>query len=272
MKSKITLQERLKDLRVEKGLTLKQLSEETGLSSSALGEYEINESKGIPHQALVTLADFYDVSLDYLFDRTEVRNLAGREISDLGLSDEVLDVLSSKKLNNRLLGEIICHPNFKNFMANIEIYVDGIASQGIHALNAYTNILRKKITGEFEAKDTDPEMIMLDACIVEEERYFINKLEMDIEPIAKDIREAHKKDEETATDTTVTDRVNEIFDDIEKSHGNFMKVLIGTFCRESGIYIDSLTPIEVQVLEGLFSRGKNYKKALATSKNNRKKK
>ena len=43
MKAKITLQERLKDLRIEKGLSLKQLESETGISSSALGEYEIDE-------------------------------------------------------------------------------------------------------------------------------------------------------------------------------------------------------------------------------------
>ena len=68
MKAKITLQERLKDLRIEKGLSLKQLESETGISSSALGEYENDESKGIPHYVIVQLADYYGVSLDYLFD------------------------------------------------------------------------------------------------------------------------------------------------------------------------------------------------------------
>ncbi len=36
LKSHITLQERLKDLRTEKGLTLKELEAKTGISSSAL--------------------------------------------------------------------------------------------------------------------------------------------------------------------------------------------------------------------------------------------
>ena len=39
----LTIQERLKDLRVERGLTLKELSEQTGLSSSALGSYESDD-------------------------------------------------------------------------------------------------------------------------------------------------------------------------------------------------------------------------------------
>ena len=42
----LTIQERLKDLRVERGLTLEQLAEQTHLSKSALGSYEADEYKG----------------------------------------------------------------------------------------------------------------------------------------------------------------------------------------------------------------------------------
>ena len=35
----LSIQERLKDLRVERGLTLEQLAEQTHLSKSALGSY-----------------------------------------------------------------------------------------------------------------------------------------------------------------------------------------------------------------------------------------
>ncbi len=41
----LSIQERLKDLRVERGLTLEQLAEETHLSKSALGSYEETISK-----------------------------------------------------------------------------------------------------------------------------------------------------------------------------------------------------------------------------------
>jgi len=39
----LTIQERLKDLRVERGLKLEQLAEQAGLSRSALGSYEADE-------------------------------------------------------------------------------------------------------------------------------------------------------------------------------------------------------------------------------------
>ena len=46
----LTIQERLKDLRVERGLTLEQLAEQTHLSKSALGSYEAEDYQG--HQPL----------------------------------------------------------------------------------------------------------------------------------------------------------------------------------------------------------------------------
>ncbi len=62
----LTIQERLKDLRVERGLTLEQLAEQTNLSKSALGSYEADDFKDISHYALIKLARFYGVTTDYL--------------------------------------------------------------------------------------------------------------------------------------------------------------------------------------------------------------
>ena len=63
MKTRISVQERLKDLRVEKGLKLEELAEQVGLSKSALGSYENDEDKEINHGSLLKLADFYQVTV-----------------------------------------------------------------------------------------------------------------------------------------------------------------------------------------------------------------
>ena len=62
----LSIQERLKDLRVERGLTLEQLAKQTHLSKSALGSYEGDNFKDISHYALIELAKFYEVTVDYL--------------------------------------------------------------------------------------------------------------------------------------------------------------------------------------------------------------
>ena len=55
----------------EKGFTLKQLADETGIASSTLGSYESDDYKDISHTNLVILAEYYHVSTDWLLGLTE---------------------------------------------------------------------------------------------------------------------------------------------------------------------------------------------------------
>ena len=88
MNTKLTIQERLKDLRVERHLTLEQLAEETGISKSALGKYESDDFKDISPFSIVTLAKYYGVSTDYLLGlerltTVDVTGLADRDVAVL---------------------------------------------------------------------------------------------------------------------------------------------------------------------------------------------
>lgn len=53
MKCKLSIQEKLKDLRIEKGLSLQELAEQTGISRASLGNYETDDYKEITHKAIV---------------------------------------------------------------------------------------------------------------------------------------------------------------------------------------------------------------------------
>ena len=88
MKCKLSIQEKLKDLRIEKGLSLQELSEQTGISRASLGNYETDDYKKITHKAIVTLAKFYGVTSDYLLGLTENREQHRVPVDDLGLDDE----------------------------------------------------------------------------------------------------------------------------------------------------------------------------------------
>ena len=131
MHTKLTPQERLKDLRVvDKHLTLEQLEAQTGLSRAALGNYE-RKNQGISAFAIATLANFYGVSIDYLMGLTENKNHSNTELQALHLSDDMVALLSSGTINNRLLCEIATHKNFRRLMTDIEIFVDRIADMRI---------------------------------------------------------------------------------------------------------------------------------------------
>ena len=124
MQVKLTIQERLKDLRVERGLTLEQLAEQTGLSKSALGKYEADDFKDISPFSIVTLAKFYGVSTDYLLGMTETKNHPDTDLDALHLSDDAIEVLKAGQFNHRLLSEMLCHKDFQRMMLDAEIYVD----------------------------------------------------------------------------------------------------------------------------------------------------
>lgn len=64
---------RLKCLREEQKLTQKELAEKLGISPSAIGMYE-SEKRNPDTHMLNILANFFNVSVDYLLGRNNIRN------------------------------------------------------------------------------------------------------------------------------------------------------------------------------------------------------
>ena len=61
------------------------------------------------------------------------------------MSDEMVALLKSGRINNRLLCELATHKDFIKFLADIEIYVDGIATMQIQNLNSLVDTVRLKL-------------------------------------------------------------------------------------------------------------------------------
>ncbi len=74
MNVKLSVAERLKDLRVEKGWTLDKLAEETGLSKSALGLYETDDKRDISPFAIIELAKKYKVQRTTCWELRTTKN------------------------------------------------------------------------------------------------------------------------------------------------------------------------------------------------------
>ena len=61
---------RLKSLRHGLRLSQKELGDKLGITQSAVNRYENNQSEA-SYQNLLKYADFFDVSLDYIYGRTD---------------------------------------------------------------------------------------------------------------------------------------------------------------------------------------------------------
>lgn len=71
----VSFSERLADLRESKNLKQRELGKLTNISTKAISNYE-NGNGNAPIDALVRLADFFDVSIDYLIARTDNRDVS----------------------------------------------------------------------------------------------------------------------------------------------------------------------------------------------------
>lgn len=70
--------ERLKELRLSKGLTMEQLSKEIETTRGTIGNFE-NGNKKPSLDMLIKIANYFDVSIDYLVGRTDDPELHQKE-------------------------------------------------------------------------------------------------------------------------------------------------------------------------------------------------
>ena len=90
-------------------------------------------------------------------------------------------LLKSGRINNRLLCELATHKDFIKFLADIEVYVDGIASMQIQNLNSLVDTVRHEIIERYRPGEDDPYLRILQAAHIEDiklirSRYFARNL------------------------------------------------------------------------------------------------
>ena len=241
MEPKLTIQERLKDLRVERSLTLEQLSAETGISKSALGKYEADDFKDISPFSMVELAKFYGVSTDYLLGLTEQKNHPNTELDALHLGDDVIEVLKTGKFNHRLLSELICHKDFQRFMLDAEIYVDRIADMRVNNMNAVLEAVRQMALMKNGGEENDLHLRTLEVAQIREDEYFGSLIAADLKGILRDIREQHRPDTMTADETSLVATVQGQLQDAMNFEGSVEEKKAKALLATLGIDYDAIT-------------------------------
>jgi len=245
---KLTFQERLKDLRTERGMTLSDLESATGISRSSLGKYESDECKEVSHASIVTLAKYYGVTSDYLLGLSENKNPANADLSDLHLQDDVIEVLKSGKLNNRLLCELIRHEGFRRFLTDAEIYVDGLAEMQIRNLNIGVDVARMQIEDRFNPDKEELYRRALEAAHIDEGRYFTGMIHEDLDGILADIRETHKHDKLSAPEENPAAEFGKDIAEITKAEGEKNEAAMKAAANQFGLKQEDLSEEEWAVL------------------------
>ena len=241
MQVKLTIGERLKDLRVERKLTLEQLSAEVGISKSALGKYESDNGKDISPYSILLLADYYGVSCDYMMGRTETKNHPNPALHELHLSDASIDVLKTGKFNHRLLSELICHKDFQRFMLDAEIYVDRIADMRVNDMNAVLEAVRQMALMNNGGEENDLHLRTLEVAQIREDEYFGSLIADDLKGILRDIRSEHRPDTMTADEVSFAENIQNQLRDAMNFEGSSEERQIRSFLATFGIDYDKLS-------------------------------
>ena len=264
MQIKLTTGERLTDLRREHNLTLEQVAEQTGIVKSTLSNYENDRKPDVNLNALEKLAALYHVDMGYLLGLTENKDHVDTNLADLHLSDQAIEVLTSGQNNNRLLSELIVHPEFSRLMADMEIYVDGIVSMQIRNLNSLLESARTSILEKYHPKE-DNTLLTLKAAQIDEDEYFAQVVSDDIERILKELKEAHSGDQRSAAADDSAASLKEYIENISGTEGSDFQKWIMIFCKQLHLPYNKLTEdekrwlVQISRKSGLLKSGSSQR-------------
>ena len=166
----------------------------TAYGGNALGSYEAEDFKDISHYALIKLAKFYGVTADYLLGLSETKNHPNADLAELRLSDDMIELLKSGRVDNSLLCELAAHPDFPRLMADLEIYVNGTAVKQVQSANAIVDTMSATIMKQRNPGLTDPQLRQLIAAHIDDDSFCRYIIQQDISEIAADLRETHRED------------------------------------------------------------------------------
>ncbi len=140
-----TMGEKIKDLRVERHMTTKQLAQATGISEAVLNGLENDTGRDVGYSRIIKLARFFEVPSDYLLGFTESRITKNIELKELGLTDKAIEVLLAKRQDNELLSQLIEHSEFSSLINAIDIYVRQLAARSINTINNLTAVVQRGV-------------------------------------------------------------------------------------------------------------------------------
>jgi transcriptional regulator with XRE-family HTH domain len=257
MKTKLTLQEKLRDLRDEQGLTLSMLAGKTGIPLSTLQRMEGREDMRVGYQDVAALAKFYGVSTDYLFGITDNRQFRHIEIDRLRLSDEAVEALTGDKLNNRLVSELLSHPDFSRLMKSVELYIDRKFLPQIGQINDLYRLAESTLKEQLNVEDNDENIVLLQDAIVDEDALLRFQVSERFNNVLKDLFAAHKRDalpdEQTKILQETMDLLSVYLNEPDKERGKVM-----VLAKQIGLDFSELDDEEIAEMKRVVRIAQNH--------------
>lgn len=181
MPDSVTIGERIEELRKDKGWSQQQLAERIFASKSQISRIESGETKNVSSEMIIAFAKVFNVSTDYLLGLSKLRSPKNYDISQLGLSEEVVRKLLLKKIDVDILNRLLEHERFSYLCLLIRNYFDYTVANGIMGRNEIIDLAIEPLS---KLKIADPQKrseMVKDLNFLKSQK--IGKNEADIEKI-----------------------------------------------------------------------------------------
>lgn len=259
LKVRLTLSEKLRDLRAEQGLTLSDLENQTGIPKSTLQRFEGEDDIHVGYQDVEVLTRFYGVSADYLFGLTDNRQHRNIEIDRLRLSDEAIAELTSGKLNTRLLSEVIVHPDFPEFLAALDVFISRTLSENMDIVNKTYKVALDAINRQAVTVGRDEYIAGLNEASIDSDDYLRFRLSQRFDKIAQSLYDAHRKEAQAENGQgylkSFFEQVGK-YQAIKDETGNAEQAKLAIFADQMGVNVKKATVEEKKTMLSFFSRSK----------------
>ncbi len=269
MKIKLTLSEKLRDLREERKMIQSEVETAADIGASNMSRYEKDDEVQIPYQTLMKLANFFGVSMDYLCGLTNHRQYRNVSIDELNLTDEAVAVLKSKKANNRLISELLAHPDFPQLLNALEIYIDRKIQPQMNTMNALYKAAETMITENFETAENDEIMTFLREAVVNEDEYLRFRISERFNAIMKSLFEAHKKDALSDEQTDILSSIRDDYETYKQNKNNPVQAKLILFAKNTGINLTTLNAEQMNLLSQIMQDSEGYKRNFSAANKKR---
>ena len=139
-------------------------------------------------------------------------------------------------------------------LADIEIYVNGIATGQIQNLNAWVDVARAEIMEKYQPGEHDKTAYLLKSSHVQEGEYFSRRVHDDIDGIMEDIKEAHKGRAESAPGKSVAEELKKDLEEVANFKGSRLEQWLLIYCKQNRLPYNRLIEEEKQWLIRIGSK------------------
>ncbi len=144
---------RVRLLRNDRGWSQSELANKLFVSHSQISRLESGETQNINSSMLVAMAKLFHVSTDYLLGLTPISVPKSYDISELGLSEDVVKRLITGTIDANVVNRLLEHKDFPHLCAMMHNYFEGTVADGIMARNAIIDLATEPLA---ELISTDP--------------------------------------------------------------------------------------------------------------------